>query len=555
MSVSPRRFSVWTILLAFAVGVGGTAALMSRRQAPPTAGTAANSTNEEKTSPKSDAGPITLSMEARATAGIRVEPARFLVIGESMAVPGTVEVSPNREARITPPVPGKIARLLANPGDTVRAGQPLAVLDSFEVAQAEAANRQAASNVDQARATLQTARAEVARSQAVVSGTRAELQQARTKQASAQIALQRQKDLAAAGAFSQAPLQTAQSELADSQSTLLRAQTDLQVQTSAYDRAQRLFKAELVSRSELEQAQAEKRKDEAEVAHAQERVRLAKQAVAREQKVFQGDLLSKQAVQTAEADVRVAQGDILKAMQTVRAAEQEALKSEREEQAAGTALRGTQSALATTRANRAALAGMNARGSLLTMTAPIGGVITDRKATLGEAVERSMLLFVIQNLGTVMVLANVPEQEVAHVRVGQPVEVSVPAYPGNRFPGVVQSMAGSVDEKTRALPVRCLVENRGGRLRPEMFARVLLGVGARTPALAVPTSALDQDGNETYVYVDTGGGFERRKVSVGRASGSLSEIASGLKAGERVAVAGVFVLKSEGKKSELKGDD
>jgi cobalt-zinc-cadmium efflux system membrane fusion protein len=192
---------------------------------------------------------------------------------------------------------------------------------------------------------------------------------------------------------------------------------------------------------------------------------------------------------------------------------------------------------------------------MLMLRAPFGGTVTERHATLGEAVERATALFVVENLNTVMVNAQVPEKDVARVRVGQSVEVMVTAYPNQRFAGVVQSMAGRVDEKTRALPVRCLVENRSGLLRPDMFAKVSLAVGARTHAPVVPVSALVEEGDHRYVYVEENEGYETRKVRVGRVMAAMAEVRDGLQPGERVVVAGVFVLKSEGRKEELKGHE
>ena len=177
-------------------------------------------------------------------------------------------------------------------------------------------------------------------------------------------------------------------------------------------------------------------------------------------------------------------------------------------------------------------------------------------ATTGEAVERTASLLVIENLNTVTVNASVPEQQVARIRIGQHVTVTVASYPKLRFPGTVQSIAGRVDEKTRALPVRCLVENRQSLLRPEMFAKVTLGVGVRSTALLVPSLALDEDGTDRFVYVEEGSGkYERRKVQVGRITDTMAEITGGLKPGERIVANGVFILKSESKKSELKGDE
>lgn len=221
-------------------------------------------------------------------------------------------------------------------------------------------------------------------------------------------------------------------------------------------------------------------------------------------------------------------------------------------------LQGAESGFSAAHANLTALEG-NGRvegGGLITISAPIGGFVTERTATVGESVERTTALMVIENLNTVTINAGIPEQNLARIRVGLAIEATVAAYPEQRFAGTVQSIAGRVDEKTRALSVRCLVENRNGLLRPEMFAQVTLGAGAGTSALTVPMSALEEDGEERFVYVEKSEGkYERRKVQVGRNTKTMAEIKGGIKPGERVVTDGVFILKSEANKGQLKEQD
>ena len=475
-------------------------------------------------------GLIKLDPAAAKTAGIRVEPARYGLSQDVLSVPGTVEVSPKQGARITPPVPAKVVRILVDRGQSVRAGQPLVILDSVEVAEAHAAVRQAQSGVQQARAGVQTAQARV--------------QQTRTRLESAQSALARQRQLAQTGAFSQPSLQAAQNELNEAQAELTQAQTALQAQTTILQRTERLFKEQLVARAELEQAQTARRQEETRLEQAKKRVAIAEQALLREQKVFRGGLLSRQAIQTAEAEVRAAQGDVRQA--------------QKEEEAARTALTGAHTSLSVAGANLHAVEGeghSEGGAGRLTLYAPIGGTVIDLHATQGQAVERATELFEIENLSSVLVEANVPEGDVARVRVGQRAEITVPSYAGMRFPGVVQSLGSRVDEKTRTLPVRVLVQNPGGRLRPEMFARVSLGVGSRASSVMVPASAIGEDGVERFVFVAENGGYERRAVRVGKTNGSTVEVLNGVRPGEPVVTQGVFVLKSEAVKSELKGHE
>lgn len=522
------------IALAFLIGVLSTALVVSATMRPvakPAVTDAGHAGGEaEHGAEEAHSDLIQLTPEAAKTAGLKVEAVRLTRATDFLTVPGGVEVSPSRVVKVTPPVPGKVVRLLAEPGDRVGKGQALLVLDSYELAQAHSAVRQAETALAQTRAALQTAKAGVA--------------QARTKEGSVRQALRRQEELARAGAFSQPTLQAAQAEASEAQSALLQAQTELQAHLVVLQRAERLYKEELISRAEMEQAQLEHRQDEAKVEQARTRVASARQTLAREERVFRGDLLSKQAVEAAEAQVREAKS--------------EGARAAREEEAARTALRGAEASLTSARTNLEALEGgghTEGAGGLLTLYAPLGGVVTERQASLGEAVERSTALFVIENLTSVFVDANVPEAELSRVRVGLPVEIVVPAYPGERFSGTVHTVASRVNEKTRSVPVRCVVENRGGKLKPDMFATVRLGTSAHTEVVLLPASAVSEQNGERSVYVAEGGGYRKRPVQVEHATGGRLHVLSGLKPGEKVVTEGVFVLKSESQKESLRGHE
>ncbi len=479
-------------------------------------------------------GLIKFDADEALAAGIRVEPVGYSLSSNVLTVPGTVEVSPNRGAKVTAPVPGRVVQLLATIGDTVGAGQSLATIDSAEVAAGIAAVREAQSGIQQASAQVQTAQAGADR--------------ARTRQSSAEAALARQRQLSRTGSFSQPSLQAAQNELNDAEAERDQAQTALQAAVTVANRTERLFKDELVARAELEQSQTARRQEETRVARAEKRVATARQAQQREERVFREGLLSNQVVQTADAEVRAARAEVR--------------HSEEEVAAARTALQGARTRLSATQESLRALQGggqsTSRASSRITLRAPIGGVVTARNATLGEAVERGSEIFVIENLGAVVVEARVPEADVARLQVGRKVEVTVASYPGTRFSGVVETIGARVDEKTRSLPVRCMVSNPGGKLRPEMFAQVTLAVsgsGKGAKSLAVPTTAIAQNGEERFVFVQAKGGYEKRVVRLGRKMGARIEIIDGLKSGESIATAGVFVLKSESMKDELKGDE
>ena len=473
---------------------------------------------------------IRLTNAAIKNGGIHVSMLRSVLLGAALVVPATIETSASHVAKISPPVAGKVAHLFVSLGDAVRMGQPLAVLESKDVADAQAAMQQALSGEKQAKSQVQAAQAQV--------------QTALGRQRSVEIALKRQTALARAGAFSQGPLQAAQSEQAQAQSELLQVQTDLQNRATILTRDQKLFTVGIIAQAELQQATTDQRQSQIRVDQAKGRVALANQTLAREKSVFSQGLLSQQATQSAEAEVRAAQADVYQAQTAVAGA--------------GTALMAARDAAFNAKASLHAITG-NGQGisgsGRIILFAPMDGVVTVQSVTLGEAVERSSTLFTLENLNSVTVQANVGETDIARISVGQPVTVTVPSYPNERFSGTVSSLGGSVDEKTRTLPVRCVVGNAARRLRPEMFAQVSLSTNTPRPALVVPQAALAGDSDSQAVYIASDGGFRKRPIVVGRTFGSRVEVKSGLHAGDRIVTEGAFVLKSEAGKSDLKDSD
>jgi membrane fusion protein, heavy metal efflux system len=187
--------------------------------------------------------------------------------------------------------------------------------------------------------------------------------------------------------------------------------------------------------------------------------------------------------------------------------------------------------------------------------APISGTIVERKVGSGQYIKPDTPepLFMISNLATVWVLADVFESYLASIRVGQPVQITVPAYPERRFPARISFINPTVDPETRTVRVRCLVPNLSGLLKPEMFAHVDIGAATPQPEPIVPTGAIFTQGEESFVFVEEAPKrFRLRPVKTGRALDGYTLIESGLKADERVAAGGVLlinrIIQSDGRK-------
>jgi cobalt-zinc-cadmium efflux system membrane fusion protein len=180
------------------------------------------------------------------------------------------------------------------------------------------------------------------------------------------------------------------------------------------------------------------------------------------------------------------------------------------------------------------------------LKSPIKGTIVERNVTVGQLVgaDPGQVLFTIADLDVLQAVADVYERDVRTLAVGQKVMVSVESFPEERFPGTVVYVGDLVDPVARTIKVRCNVTNLNGKLKPEMFARVHVQLGAKATALAVPRSAVIMTGDERIVFVQrTETEFERRRVVIGIASGDLVEIRQGVQPGERVAVKGALLLK------------
>jgi cobalt-zinc-cadmium efflux system membrane fusion protein len=199
------------------------------------------------------------------------------------------------------------------------------------------------------------------------------------------------------------------------------------------------------------------------------------------------------------------------------------------------------------------LKGEGHKKPLLPVRSPIGGIITEKHAIVGELADPSKSLYTVADLSSVWVLVDINEKDLSKVHKGQAAIVTVGAFPDLKLRGRITYIADLVDEATRTVKARIEVGNPGRKLKPEMFATVELALPATAPpVLAVPEDAIqDLEGKKTLFVTQDGTEFTPRVVESGLASGGMVEITTGLKEGERYAVKGGFLLKSELKKGEL----
>ncbi len=179
------------------------------------------------------------------------------------------------------------------------------------------------------------------------------------------------------------------------------------------------------------------------------------------------------------------------------------------------------------------------------LLAPIGGTITDRQVGPGQYIQSgaSNPVFVISDLSSVWLVANVREADAPLMRKGARVAVQVLALPGQTFEARLTYVGASIDPATRRLPVRAEVQNRDGLLKPEMFATFNIDARAASRAPGVPESAIVYEGDSARVWIVLEGGLlAARAVRTGRSSGGMVEIVSGLQAGEKVVTSGTLFI-------------
>ena len=187
----------------------------------------------------------------------------------------------------------------------------------------------------------------------------------------------------------------------------------------------------------------------------------------------------------------------------------------------------------------------------LHVTAPRGGVVLDIGAAAGEfnkALDAQQPICTIADLDHVWIVADVYEKDLATVRPGAPVEITVSAYPGRVWRGKINSVSGALDPTTRSAKAKIVLLNNDLLLKPEMFASIRLKRGQHD-AIVLPTSAITHEGNTASVLVrNSDDKFETREVKLGPGNGQRVEVAAGLNSGEQVVVEGAELLRDQATK-------
>jgi cobalt-zinc-cadmium efflux system membrane fusion protein len=180
-----------------------------------------------------------------------------------------------------------------------------------------------------------------------------------------------------------------------------------------------------------------------------------------------------------------------------------------------------------------------------TIFAPLAGTVVQRKIGPGQYVNAgaSDPVYVIGDLSTVWMIAFVRETDAASVSVGQEVIFNVLALPGRPLSARLNYVATAIDPATRRLLVRATIDNKDGKLKPEMFANVTLYSAGDHPAVGVPKQALIYEGDQVRVWVaHADKTIELRQIKPGLTNGDLVEVIGNLKPGEQIVTKGSLFI-------------
>lgn len=191
--------------------------------------------------------------------------------------------------------------------------------------------------------------------------------------------------------------------------------------------------------------------------------------------------------------------------------------------------------------------------SVTPVVASLAGVVVERKLLQGQVVQPSDILFAVADLSRLWAVAQVPEQQVGQVKVGQSVSIEVPALGNEKLVGKLIYVAQTIDPETRTVLVRTELDNSDGRLKPAMLATMLIEARP-VERLVIPSSAVVRENDVEHVFVvENESLFRLLPVKLAPEQGGKRVVLSGLKGGEKLVVEGAFHLNNERNRKEMEG--
>jgi multidrug efflux pump subunit AcrA (membrane-fusion protein) len=460
---------------------------------------------------------------------------------------GSLE-SPNK-ANIAPRTTGRIEFLQVREGDRVTAGQVLVRIDPSDI---EGQVAQARSSVAEARARLAQAQLGQGPAQAGVAG-QIEQQTAAVTSAKADFdQVQRNHEAQIAVAESdvtdnEAQVRSAEAQVKSAEAALTRDRASLANAVARRNRVEQLYKDGFSSLQALEDARTAVQVQEGIVTVTESQVNAARQNVtsANAQLAASKNQLSitkrKGVADIAASKARLAQAQAnLKVAQANRAqnpAYRENLEALRQ----------------SVRAAEAQLSSAQSRLSETELRAPISGIVTERSADIGSLASPGQAVLVVQSVESVFIRTSLPLDAVNKVFTGQTAKVRIDAYKDEVFTGRISNVNAAADPESRQITALIRLDNAGGKLKPGMFAHVVIVTGSVDADVAVPREAITvTPRGATIAVIGEDMKAQVRNVRLGVQSDTMAEVLDGVKPGERVVVLTFDPLR-EGQTVQLPG--
>jgi membrane fusion protein, heavy metal efflux system len=491
--------------------------------------------NEFQQSGETTQIPTAISVDAETSKriGIKVEPVKAQQLSVGIKTTGQIETLPNQKVEVRAPVSGTVVELLVKPGDKVAKSQALAVLSSSELGQlrvdAIAKRAEAEGDLQQAQANFKLAQENYDRQLQI---SAAEIAQAQTQLTAATKQYQQEQALVNNRSVVKVAKENYQRQVEISQAEITRAETELTVAKEQFERDKELVAAGAIPRRTMLESQAHFAEAKAAVAKAKSRPEVIKATT--EIKQAEVDLPMRE-LRDSQGKVAEAKAQLTKAL-----SRREVLEAEAQLKRTKSALEVAQSRIhLSSSAYQARLQQLgivaNDQG-LVTVVAPITGTIADREITLGESVNSAEKpLMSILNDSSVFATANIYEKDLSQVKQGQELTVKIASLPNRTFRGKISFIGSTVAGESRAVPVKALLDNSEGILKPGMFAELEIFTNkTATNILAIPISALVEANGKQLVYVKNGDAFQAVEVELGETSGDLVEIKRGLFEGDLI---------------------
>lgn len=447
---------------------------------------------------------VKLDSEALTSAGIETEGVTQRPAISKLYVTGTVELNPEKTEMATPLVGGRIENVFYGVGDFVNEGAVLATISSPQLAELHGKLNEARTRYNLAQKNLE---------RVLKSENRVGVLQAKARLDEAEANLKRSRIQAEVG------VSQARTKLNEAETNLKRIKRLVELGAGAGKDLIAAQTAYQIEQKNVENALANKDVITAEATY--------KSALAEYN--FQTNINLNKEIQEAKAAVETSQVDFLHTQNQLRTLgiSEESLQSDDHTRNA----------------------------SLVSVRAPLSGIVTERKFNAGAGIDAAVPIFAISNLGTIYVIANVPEASLSKLAVGSIAEIKSTA--AGTINGRISYIDPRLDETTRTGRVRLEVPNGNGKLRAGMFTEVGFYAGtteAGGEELAVNSAAIQREGDKTIVFVpksDEPGTFEIREIEIGGEYEGYTAVKKGLELGESVVTKGSFVLKTQMQKGEM----